>query len=168
MILSSTAVRNGRLDERYGINGSKDDQSYDIPLISFPLEWSDVPAGTKSFALSLIDYDNCADEGLIWIHWLALIPGDYRSLKENASRIDPHLIQGYNSWACRWEDCGDIPIEYARYYGGPAPEREHEYELVLYALDYEPDLNGGFYYNDLRRAMRGHLLDKAELKAFYG
>ena len=41
-------------------------------------------------------------------------------------------------------------------------------EIWLYALDYVPNLKDGFWYNDLRRAMKGHVLEKACLSGFYG
>ena len=62
----------------------------------------------------------------------------------------------------------NIPKDYSLHFGGPAPEYEHEYEIWLYALDYIPNLKDGFWYNDLRRAMKGHVLEKTCLSGFYG
>jgi Raf kinase inhibitor-like YbhB/YbcL family protein len=148
--------------------GKRSDQLlHGVPVVSFPLEWSDPPAGTKSFALVFQDFDDIPEEGFSWIHWLAAdIPRDRGGLPENASRTDPGLIQGRNSWMTPLGPYG-LSCDVTDYYGGPAPDRPHEYELEVFALDCVLGLAQGFYYNELRRAMAGHVLASAVLKGIY-
>ncbi len=97
--------------------------------VSPPLEWTEVPPGTKSFALSIIDRHPRANN---WVHWFVLnIPGTLRGINERASGIreamPPGALEIRNSF-------GDIG------YGGPQPPRwsgAHEYECTVYALSEE-------------------------------
>ena len=167
--LTSTAVDNGRLDIRYGINsGDASMIEEGIPQISFPFEWSGEPEGTKSYAIEYMDYDNAEDEGVIWIHWIAAgIPADRHEFAEGeASGSD--IIQGHNSWALPYGPYEHIPDKYKTGYGGPAPGHCHTYELTIYALDNVPELKDGFFYADMRNSIEGHILDKAVLKMKYG
>ena len=52
--------------------------------ISVPLSWKNIPSGTKSFALSMVDPHPVAQN---WVHWLMInIPANISSLEEGASR----------------------------------------------------------------------------------
>ena len=167
--LSSSAVKEGRLDVKYGIDST--DQSMieeGIPQVSFPFEWDGEPEGTKSYAIEYMDYDNAEDEGVIWIHWIAAgIAAGMHDLPEDGAR-KAELIHGHNSWSLPYGPYLDISDKYKIGYGGPAPGRCHTYELVIYALDYKPELKEGFYYADLRNSIEGHILDKAVLRMKYG
>ena len=163
--LTSTGFQDGLIHGRYGQNSEH--VSRGVPQLSFPLSWQNPPAGTKSYALVFQDFDNIPDEGFAWLHWLVCdIPAEATSLAENASRLNRDLIQGRNSWICPYGNYG-LDESLTDYYGGPAPERDHEYEVSLYALDTLLGLSKGFYYNDLRRAMAGHILAEAVLKGVY-
>lgn len=167
--LMSPGFRNGIIDKKYGNLGELSNIKYGIPQTSFPLEWTGTPKGTKSFAIVFIDYDDVVDEGFPFIHWLVCdIPASLNGLKENASRDGGCFHQGHNSWCIPFGDYKDIPEDYSLHFGGPAPEYRHEYEVWLYALDYMPNLKDGFWYNDLRRAMKGRVIDKTLLSGYYG
>lgn len=167
--LMSSAFQNGVIDKKFGNLGPESNMKHGIPQTSFPLEWENVPCGTQSFAIVFIDYDDVKDEGFPFLHWLACdIPAARKGLEENESRMNPGFHQGHNSWCIPFGDYAGIPEDYSLHFGGPAPEYKHEYELYLYALDYIPNLADGFWYNDLRRAMKGHVLEKAVLNGFYG
>lgn len=77
--------------------------------------------------------------GVIWLHWLTLIPGDVNNLEENASNTNKDLIQGENSW---WSILGgSLPKEETARYGGPVPpNKTHTYTITIYALDKKLDL----------------------------
>ena len=167
--LSSPAVTDGYLDVKYGIDTP--DQSTvkeGIPQVSFPIEWEGAPEGTKSFVVEYMDYDNAEDEGVIWIHWIAAFDGAKTALPENAAKEDASIIHGHNSWSLPYGPYEELSDEARVGYGGPAPGRRHTYELFMYALDYVPDLKAGFYYADMRNALKGHILDQAYLPMYYG
>jgi Raf kinase inhibitor-like YbhB/YbcL family protein len=167
--LTSSAFQDGKIEKSFGNLGSEENMKYGIPQTSFPLTWEGAPSGTQSYAIVFIDYDDTKDEGFPFIHWLVCdIPASKNGLTKNASRDAPDFHQGHNSWCIPYDFYKTIPEDYSLHFGGPAPEYAHEYELWLYALDYMPDLEDGFWYNDLRRAMKGHVLEKTFLSGFYG
>jgi Raf kinase inhibitor-like YbhB/YbcL family protein len=164
-VLNSTGFRDGFILEKYG---KKSEQCISgVPQLSFPLSWENAPTGAVSYAIVFQDYDNIPDEGVSWLHWLISdIPSSMTELNEDASRQDLSLVQGSNSWIC---PLGDFKFdkEITAYYGGPAPERDHEYEVSIYALDIYLGLENGFFYNELRRKMEGHIIAEAVLKGIY-
>lgn len=94
--------------------------------ISPPLEWSDVPAGTRSFALLCDDPDA---PGGTWHHWAAYnIGGTLTSLPVDAGRNA--LKIGFKQAVNDFQKSG---------YGGPCPPpgRAHHYHFRLLALPIE-------------------------------
>lgn len=170
MIFTCPAVKDGCLAPEFGINSPwKNEIVCGIPRRSIPLEWSMVPEGSKSLAIVFEDFDNIEDEGVHWIHWLvADIPPTATGLEENSSCSRDELIQGRTGWALPYGPYEKIPYQLTIGYGGPAPERKHEYELTLFALDAVLEMKNGFFYNQFRRLAEGHILDKKTLKFYYG
>jgi Raf kinase inhibitor-like YbhB/YbcL family protein len=128
--------------------------------ISPALEWSDVPEGTKSFALIVDDPDapDPAKPRMIWVHWVLYnIPADVGSLPEGAgeTELPGGTLQGLNDW----KRAG---------YGGPCPPiGNHRYFHKLYALDTVlPELTYPTKAR-LEKAMEGHVLSRAELIGLY-
>ena len=77
--------------------------------LSLPLTWSGAPAGTKSFALSIVDPHPVARN---WVHWLVKdIPGAAVSLEEGASgrKMPPGAVELKNSWASRAMAAPNLP-----------------------------------------------------------
>ena len=165
----STAVKDGRLQDKYGDRCDSSDMISGIPQISFPVSWSGTPEGTQSFAVVFMDYDNSESEGFPFVHWTVCgIPADVDSLEEDCGRKGGPFIQGRNSWYTIFGPYEYIPEELTLRFGGPAPgDVEHEYEFTVYALDIIPDLKAGFFFNELRKAMRGHILAEDTLYAMY-
>jgi ribose transport system ATP-binding protein len=99
------------------------------------LAWSGVPAGTKSFAISMTDPDLPPefDFPRAFAHWLVFdIPADTRKLLEGASGTAamPAGARELNSDFVTFNIPG-----FARGYGGPwPPDRSHRYVFTLYAL----------------------------------
>lgn len=153
--VTSSGIVDGKIERRFG--KFSDEQLHGMPIRSLPVSWSDLPAGTKSLTLVMQDYDAVPVGGFSWIHWtVADINPSLGGLPENASRTDKNLIQGKNSLTSR--GLGD---EVTCFYGGPRPpDKDHEYEVRVFALDAVLGLKKGFYYNELIRAMRGHILDE--------
>lgn len=166
-ILNSVGITENVIDDRYG--KWSDDILENIPQISLPLHWSGTPAGTESFAITFIDYDNIEDDGISWVHWLvANIPGSVGCLVEDASRrpssISNLVVQGRNTWSIEPEKCETVCTRY----GGPSPVKfAHEYELKIFALDKYLNLKNGFTYNQMLKEMRGSVLEEATLHAIY-
>ncbi len=108
MQLTSTCFRpGGELGQRYGKRSEN---------VSPQLSWHDVPDGTRSFALSLVDVHPVARG---YVHWLlADIDGAVRELPEGAA-------------------AGRLPRgtrELVPYAGPFPPAGSHEYVFTLYAL----------------------------------
>ena len=53
------------------------------------------------------------------------------------------------------------PAVFNRYCGPQPPDKTHFYTLAVYALDTKLDLPEGYYLNEFRRAIDGHVLAKA-------
>ena len=90
------------------------------------LAWSDVPAGTKSFAVVLHDPDAPTSGG--FYHWVLFnIPGDVRELAFGAGTAAIETTGAMHGHS----DFGTHD------YGGPAPPPgpAHHYNFTLYALD---------------------------------
>ncbi|TNH02336.1 YbhB/YbcL family Raf kinase inhibitor-like protein [Testudinibacter sp. TR-2022] len=163
MKVSSSALKNGFFEDKYGKRGTQFSPN-GMPNYSIPLEISDAPTGTKSFALVLEDKDAVGAAGYVWIHWL-VANLNRTSLPENDSISATDYLQGRNSWSGK---LGGLSVEEASFYGGMAPPNaDHRYELYVYALDCKLDLAQGFNYNDLHFGMQGHILAQAYLVGCY-
>lgn len=128
--------------------------------VSPPLEWSGVPDGAKSLALIIDDPDAPDPKApkTIWVHWVLYnIPTTATGLPEGVT--DRNLPAGTRIGINDSKDVG---------YGGPCPPRgRHRYFHKLYALDAVlPDL-GTPTKVQLEAAMRGHLVEQAELMGTY-
>ncbi len=126
--------------------------------LSPPLRWTDPPTGTKSYVLICDDPDAPM---MTWIHWVVYsIPGTASELREglpNKDVVDGGIAQGINSW----RKMG---------YGGPCPpgKNKHRYFFRLYALDSEIKVKPAETRHDIEKAMRGHVIAKADLMGVYG
>jgi Raf kinase inhibitor-like YbhB/YbcL family protein len=130
--------------------------------VSPALAWSNVPAGTKSFAL--LAYDPDAPTGSGWWHWVAYnIPPDATSLPAGAGDPKKNLmplgvVQGRTDFGTAG-------------YGGPCPPpgKPHHYYFRLYALkvpklDVPADATAAFVgFN-----VKANAIGKAELLGLYG
>jgi Raf kinase inhibitor-like YbhB/YbcL family protein len=148
--LTSTAFQEGAtIPEQYTGDGRN---------VSPPLKWTDPPAGTRSLALVCEDPD--APRGT-FTHWTAFnLPAESRELSEAVpaeATLPNGTAQGTN-------DFGQVG------YGGPKPPpgKPHRYFFKLYALDRRLDLQAGAGKEDLRAAMKGHVLAEGQLMGTYG
>jgi Raf kinase inhibitor-like YbhB/YbcL family protein len=149
-IASSAFKPDGRIPRTHTCEGND---------VSPPLAWHGEPAGTKSFAL-IVDDPDAPDPSapkMTWVHWVVYnLPAGTHGLDEGASR---RLPAGAREGKNDWKRTG---------YGGPCPPiGRHRYFHKLYALDVE--------LRDLRKptkaqleaAMKGHVLEQAELVGTY-
>lgn len=144
LTITSTAFAQGQpIPAKYTCDGRD---------ISPPLHWSDVPAGTQSFALIMDDPDAPAGT---WVHWVLFnLPANLYDLPEKATPPQGSL-EGKNSW-------GRLG------YGGPCPPRgSHRYFFKLYTLDTILNVASGASKEQLLKAMDGHTLAQAELMGTY-
>ncbi|MGL4873515.1 MAG: YbhB/YbcL family Raf kinase inhibitor-like protein [Clostridium sp.] len=165
MNLSSSGIKNGIIDSQYG--AASKDKLGAMPLESIPLEWSLAPSSTKSYAITLIDYDTVPIMGFPWIHWVACdIPVNTTSLPANASTTMANsMVQGVNSYANGYPlqlnglKGFQVPRDKAYHYGGMVPVNfPHKYTMTVYALNTTLNLKAGFGLNDLYNAMEGHVV----------
>lgn len=125
---------------------------------SIPLSWTGAPAGTESFAISIVDQHPIARK---WVHWMVVnIPSGVTSLPEGASlkNMPPGAVETRNSFG----DPG---------YGGPQPPGgtgPHRYVITIYALkvprlDLKPDATlSGF-----QAALEGKILGEASITGLF-
>ncbi|MDO4998374.1 MAG: YbhB/YbcL family Raf kinase inhibitor-like protein [Neisseria sp.] len=163
MKVNIPALENGVFPDKFGKRGGQFGKN-DMPTYSIPFEISDVPAGTKSFAVVLDDKDAVTAAGFVWTHWL-IANLKRTSVAENESLTATDFVQGANSWA---SVLGGLSAEEAACYGGMAPPNcLHRYDLTVYALDCELDLQKGFRFNELHYALDGHVLAQASVTGVY-
>ena len=128
--------------------------------VSPPLAWSDPPSATKSFALIVDDPDAPDPKAprMTWVHWVLYdLPSSARELPEGVrgEALPAGTRQGKNDW----KRTG---------YGGPCPPiGRHRYFHKLYALDTVLSDLKTPTRAELERAMKDHILVRAELVGTY-
>ena len=116
-----------------------------------PLSIRNVPANARSFALIVDDPD--APRGT-WVHWVLWNMGP-DTTEIPAMSVPGGALQGTNDFG-------------RQSYGGPCPPSgTHRYFFKLYALDISPPLKPGATKEQLEEALKGHILEKAELVGLY-
>lgn len=153
-VASKTTISNKQVFNGFGCSGEN---------VSPALTWSDAPAGTQSFALTVYDPD--APTGSGWWHWVVInIPANVTSLKAGAGTADGKLLPA-GSQQVR-TDFG------AAGYGGPCPpagDKPHRYIFTVYALKV-PKIEVGA---DATAALAGFMINanklgSATFTAYYG
>ena len=146
--------------------------------ISPPLNWSGVPQGTKSFALTLVDPDVPLEAdwfpfkdmlkvgtlpGDLFIHWIVYnIPASVASLGEGASP-GGNLPVGATELINNMATLGYLGM------GPPAGHKAHKYIFTLYALSVDTlGLSPEASYIDFINAIKGKILATASLSGYFG
>ena len=150
--LRSTAFANGEaIPAKYTCEG-KD--------LSPPLRWEGVPEHTRSLVLIVDDPDAPDPKAprMRWIHWVLYnIPPDATGLPEGV--ISGNLPSGTEEGLNDWKKTG---------YGGPCPPiGRHRYFHTLYALDTVLKGMRKPTRPQVKAAMKGHIIAKAELVGTY-
>ncbi|UQS84647.1 YbhB/YbcL family Raf kinase inhibitor-like protein [Apilactobacillus apisilvae] len=157
-------IIDGYLENKYDKHTSNEYKENGFPYVSFPIDISDIPEGTKSLSLSLTDLDSVPVAGFEWIHWLvANIDPKNNVIPANAAKENPFKwTRGNNSLAGKYLGLKEDPM--SRGYVGPAPPSGvHNYTLTIYALDDNLSLSDGFWYNEMIYAMKDHILDQTTI-----
>ncbi len=152
---SPDIAENRRLDQRqvfqgFGCEGGN---------VSPALAWSNPPAGTKSFAITVYDPD--APTGSGWWHWTVVnLPSSTTALAADASeQLPAGAVQGRNDFG-------------SAQFGGACPpvgDKPHRYQFTVWALKVDKlPLD-----NQASGALVGYMLNanvlgKATLTAVYG
>jgi len=120
----------------------------DSANVSPHLEWSEVPEGTKSFAISCFDPDSPSGD---FCHWLVVnIPATTRELSQGGRTGGDELKNDFGG----------------RGYGGPCPMKgTHKYVFTLYALKTERVDN--VTKENFVSVMKENMLAKVELMGKY-
>lgn len=100
--------------------------------VSPPLHWSNIPPGTKSFAIAVHDPDAPTGGAGFW-HWMVIdIPADVTSLQKGA---------GSDKKVNMPDQVRQIANDYGiQGWGGPCPPKEdkpHRYNFTVYAIGQE-------------------------------
>uniref|UniRef100_A0A5B6ZWX7 Phosphatidylethanolamine-binding protein PEBP n=1 Tax=Davidia involucrata TaxID=16924 RepID=A0A5B6ZWX7_DAVIN len=150
----------GRLRRKYTSEGQGA-----LKDISPPLEWYNVPDGTKSLALVVQDIDAPDPSGPIvpWTHWVVVkisptlkgLPEGFSRKEEEAGGDCAKIQEGYN----------DFKLPGWR--GGKLPSHGNRFEFKLYALDDELHLGKKVTKDKLLEAVEGHVLGEAVLIAIF-
>lgn len=127
--------------------------------VSPPLQWSNPPAGTKSFALIMFDQEGRLGLGVT--HWLAYgIPASLTSLPEGiASQDAKPFLNGLNI------------LKKPEYLGACPPKATgpHHYVFTLIATSLEPDaLKSGLTQQELLEAIGAKALGATGLIGRFG
>lgn len=146
--LESSAFKEGELiPSKFTCDGAN---------ISPELNWSGIPADTKSIALICDDPDAPVGD---WVHWVVYnIPTAIKELKENVppgKKFADGMTHGLNDFK-----------QYG--YGGPCPPSGvHRYYFKIYALDTILKLEPGATKKDLLKNMEKHILAEGRLMGKY-
>jgi len=111
------------------------------------LNWSDVPAETKTLAITLTDPDAPGEE---FVHWAVLnMPSDTISI--NPGEITGEEIENSSGKTNYFPPC--------------PPSGKHRYIFTLYALD--ADRIGLSSYEGFLEAVKPHIIDQTTLTGIY-
>ena len=126
--------------------------------VSPALSWKNAPEGTKSFALTIVDHHEVANE---FVHWLvANIPAETDSIEEAAS--GKNMPEGSKELNTTYGES---------VYGGPRPPAgtgDHPYETTVYALNVETlDLTEDATIDAFLQAIDGKVLAKASVTGMF-
>lgn len=127
---------------------------------SIPYAWSGAPAGTRSFALSLVDEAPIARR---WVHWIVVdLPPSVMGLDDGASSssaLPPAARELVNTHGSKG-------------YSGPQPppgSGMHPYVATLYALDVATvDAPEAPTAEQFERTVAAHAIGKATITGTFG
>ena len=127
--------------------------------VSPPLRWTNAPANTKSFAITMFDPAGRGGAGVV--HWIAYdIPASKTGLKEGEATKPSSEFKGGKN------------IMGIETYFGPCPpfgDKPHPYVITLSATDLAPGaLQAGLNKDELDKALAGHVLGDTTLVVRFG
>lgn len=125
--LTSTSFKDGAMMNKKHANKNPSNPNCVGENVSPQLSWANPPAGTKSYALTMVDPEGRGGAGVH--HWVAYgIPADINGFAEGETSVEgPKYVGGKSTQG--------VP-----YYSGPCtpPGTPHHYTFVIIATDFEP------------------------------
>ncbi|KAL4557854.1 hypothetical protein LXL04_036048 [Taraxacum kok-saghyz] len=160
-LTSSGIDHESRLPRKYTAEGQGTQRD-----ISPPLEWYNVPKGTKSLALVAEDIDAPDPSAPLvpWTLWVVInIPPTLKGLPEGFSGKEEEEKGG--EFGNIKEGNNDMKVPGWR--SPMLPTIGHRFEFKLYALDDEIDLGNKVTKEKLLEAIDGHVIGEAVLTAIH-
>ena len=157
-MLTSSAFKDGTPLQKKNAGARKDNPNCVGENVSPPLSWSNPPAGTKSFALLMVDPEGRGGLGVI--HWVAYgIPASVTGFEEGeVSKPSSKYVGGKGTQG-------------AATYQGPCTPRgaPHHYTFTLIGTDLEPtDLPPGLTRDELFAKLTGRTKGATGLVGLFG
>lgn len=158
--LTSPAFKDGTPLQKKNSNNTPGNANCVGENVSPPLAWSNPPAGTKSFALTMVDPEGRGGTGVV--HWVAYgIPASVTGFGEGeVSKPSANYVGGKGTAGGG-----------ATTYMGPCtpPGAPHHYTFILIATDLEPtDLPPGLTREELYAKLTGHTKGATGLVGLFG
>jgi Raf kinase inhibitor-like YbhB/YbcL family protein len=157
--LTSSTFKDGEMLQTKNAGNTKSNPNCIGDNVSPPLSWTNVPEGTKSFAILMFDPEG--RQGLGVVHWVAYgIPASVRSFAEGEVSAPSDKYVG-----------GKSTPQLAHYFGPCTPPKTglHHYTFTLIATDLEPGaLQPGLTRDELLTALNGHSKGGAGLVGLFG
>ena len=163
-VTSPDLESNGRIADTHVYNG----MGCAGRNISPTLQWSNPPAGTRSFAVTAYDPD--APTGSGWWHWVIYnIPASATGLPAGAGNARGPMLRGNRAPSGSVEGGTDFGT---KGYGGPCPpvgDSPHHYRFTVFALKVDRlDLPSNATAAYVGFNLNGNKLATAQLTALYG
>ncbi|TYJ40180.1 hypothetical protein E1A91_A04G121800v1 [Gossypium mustelinum] len=155
-LVSPAINQEGKLPRKYTDEGQGAKRN-----LSAPLEWYNVPEGTRSLALVVEDVDAPDPSGPIvpWTCWVAInIPPTLKGLPEGFSGKEEEVGGDYASIK---EGNNDHKVPGWR--GPKLPSHGHRFLFRLFALDDELNVGNKVTKEKVLEAIEGHVVGEAEL-----
>jgi Raf kinase inhibitor-like YbhB/YbcL family protein len=156
--LTSPAFKDGTPMQKKNGNNKAGNANCVGENVSPTFAWSNPPAGTKSFALTMVDPEGRGGAGVI--HWVAY----------GSSASVTGFAEGEVSKASDKYVGGKRPDGVGHYMGPcPGPGMPHHYTFILIATDLEPgELQPGLTREELLAKLTGHTKGTTGLIGLFG
>jgi Raf kinase inhibitor-like YbhB/YbcL family protein len=157
--LTSSAFKDGRMLEKKNAGNNPKNPNCIGENVSPPLSWSNPPAGTRSYALTMVDPEG--RQGLGVNHWVAYgIPTSVTGFAEGeVSQLGDKYVGGKSTQGLGY------------YFGPCTPPATgmHHYTFTLIATDLDPkELPPGLAREELVTKLQGHTKGAAGLVGLFG
>ncbi len=157
-VLTSKTFKDGTLMPTKVSNDTKSNPNCVGKNVSPQFTWRNAPAGTVSYALTMVDPEGRGGLGVF--HWVAYgIPASVTSFKEGeTTKLSDKYVGGKST-----QGIGS--------YSGPCPPpgSPHHYTFVIIATDLDPKaLPPGLTYPELMDKLQGHVKGAAGTVGLFG